>query len=471
MLPPAYPRTKIVLSNGLPPAYGETAPFAALPLAYGDAGVEFLFSDNDAGFWSDLSRTELTFQDTGGATPSDAVSEPIGLVRGAVGALTLTQGTAASKLTRGRAPYGGIKNRVLMSNKIATSPWVRNRMNLPVEGSLVDADGSFTLCTADGSAGGSMSMYQDLTAAANSVWQIQVKAKPGTATWLQLNLFDGVSTSTRWANLTTGTAGVTTTGSGIANFTVTPMSVSGAFIRAQYTVGGTGNLVRLQLVQGTADGTLSTSATRTFYLGYADARVAAAQGTYQETTFSYDVTESGATSIPTAYADAGDIWSFGAASFGTAANGLYAAAGNNWSATAVFAGFGAGSLLAQTEQATEADRMFDLLVNASGALDINIRGAVTTLKAGVNDGNYHSAQIICTNGVITVSVDGAAATTPTVGTAASEAVQITVAGRNNTTPTNRYTGHILPPMLIDRALSAGERAAEFAYYDSLLKIP
>lgn len=474
MLPPAYPRTKIVLSNGLPPAYGETAPFATLPLAYGDAGVEFLFSDNDAGFWSDLSRTELTFQDTSGATPSDAVSEPIGLVRGVVGALTLTQGTAASKLTRGRAPRGGIRNRLTYSDSLGTSPWALLRATLTADHSASPV-GTFDKLI-EAAVLGNHVLSQPRTGS-NETCTVSVYGKAAERSRLLLSM-SNFSTASGGANLDFSTGSVVSATADNADYTSASGAMSlietGVYRGSATATKGSVNTENRFAIEMISTGTTTNytgDGTSGILLSGAQFERSATMSAYQAVGAAYDVTESGVASVPTAYADGGDIWSYGVSSFGDASNGLYAAASNNWSATVAFAGFGTGSLLAQTEQALEANRMFDLLVNSSAQLQINIRGTVTTLKNTVDDGNFHLAQIICTNGVVTVSVDGASASTPTVGTAASEAVQITVAGRNNTTPTNRYTGHMLPPMLIDRALSAGERAAEFAYYDSLLKIP
>jgi hypothetical protein len=80
-----------------------------------------LFMGGYAGFLGVFSNTSTTFQDAAGTTPCDEVGEALGLYNNTVNALPdLTQATSSAKPVRGRCPQGGVRNRLLDTDVLAT---------------------------------------------------------------------------------------------------------------------------------------------------------------------------------------------------------------------------------------------------------------------------------------------------------------------------------------------------------------
>jgi hypothetical protein len=80
-----------------------------------------LFTGGYAGFLGVFSNTSTTFQDAAGTTPCDDVGEALGLYNNTVNALPdLTQATSSAKPVRGRCPQGGVRNRLLDTDVLAT---------------------------------------------------------------------------------------------------------------------------------------------------------------------------------------------------------------------------------------------------------------------------------------------------------------------------------------------------------------
>jgi hypothetical protein len=80
-----------------------------------------LFMGGYAGFLGVFSNTSTTFQDAAGTTPCDDVGEALGLYNNTVNALPdLTQATSSAKPVRGRCPQGGVRNRLLDTDALAT---------------------------------------------------------------------------------------------------------------------------------------------------------------------------------------------------------------------------------------------------------------------------------------------------------------------------------------------------------------
>ena len=172
------------------------------------------------------------------------------------------------------------------------------------------------------------------------------------------------------------------------------------------------------------------------------------------------ITQSGTPSVRGWYFDGtDDRFTLGVSSFGTATSGLYAATGNNWSVALLYCGFAtAGSLIAQCG-ATDANQMFNAYLLA-GELQTRIRGTNNDSNTLLNDGQPHLLQWACTDGVVTLRIDGGARATLTAGAAAAETNMITVMCRTNSSPAAFTVGRGVP-FFIDRALSEQDELQYF----------
>lgn len=157
-----------------------------------------------------------------------------------------------------------------------------------------------------------------------------------------------------------------------------------------------------------------------------------------------------------------DFLNLGISSYGDAVNGWYAAAGNNWSfAFVIQTADAAGSIAAQCG-ATAGSQMLNAYLS-DGVLNTRVRGTNNDSGVTLNDDLPHVGIYCCTNGVLTLSIDGSARTTLTVGAAAAETSMISFLARTPSSPAD-FLGGIIVPFIIDRALSVAQERQLYQTY-------
>ncbi len=179
----------------------------------------------------------------------------------------------------------------------------------------------------------------------------------------------------------------------------------------------------------------------------------------------YNAPALGAQNVLLPYGDGGDVLGTGVVGWGANTQGAYAAAGKNWTIQGTGSTFVAGVICAQTEQAADANQMFNLRTIEAG-LELVVRGTVNTYTATPLTGVTLNFAIVCTNGVVTININGTGRQAVTVGSAAAEAVFFTWFARNNTTPAGFLTGFSQPVVFLDRAMSGTEETQALSFMRS-----
>lgn len=373
----------------------------------------------------------------------------------------LYQPTAGARPTLSQIPQGGVRNMAsAYSDDISQTAWTKSAVTAADEDTLLE-----TATTAEHYTN-LVSVTHASGATVSAVFLIEENGRDDVRIRVQ-NGSNGCFVNFTFSTATLGTPTAFGTGSSPTAAVLGEESPGVYRVRISGIAGGTTTAAWIQTYVGGAS--FLGDVTKGVKIYECDIIIGTAFTTHQKVTSLYNITETGK---PPVWIDRheDDYFLTGYAAFGNAVNGFYAAAGNNWKQTVPMAGFGTGTLIAQTNEASAGDRMYHLYISTAGALTINLRGEETVLLAGANTGEFHLAQINCDDGVVTVSVDGGARTTPTVGTAAAEAVPIMIGCRNSSSPAQILTSYMIPPTMLDRAITPAEEASEYAYYNAQLEI-
>lgn len=454
----------------LRPAYGNgVSPGNLLP-AYGINGLSWLFANDAAGYLNEYIPLSTLWQNSNGTTAVTAAGDPLGLIENTVNASPdLAQATAGSRGALAYVPQTALINRLaaagVTSEAFNGATWVK------VAVTVTDAfDGVYAkIAETTANSGHNVGPAAILATTSGVTYTVFFDVKPGTEDWIQVFGNSASFGTTVWANfnVTTGTVG-SNIGAGVVATSIT-LNADGSYrcaVQAVATVTtATTSAFAFALTNNTDAASRGPS-----YVGdaaefmlvsrafFGAGTIASLINSYQKVTSLYLTEQSGKNQIPAVYL-ASDFATYGVTNFGAATQGLYAAAGQNWNVLVAFATFSTGNLIAQTDQATATDRMFQVAVDATTLqLFATVRGANNNLLAAANSGAWIVCAINCNNGVVTARVNRAARTTLTVGTAAAEAVNILAWARSTASPTAIFTGRSLPPMLIDRSLSDAEES-------------
>jgi len=438
-----------------------------------------LFAGGYAGFTAAPFARAQKFTTAAGSTASE-LGDPIGRIEPLAGTLTLTQTVSASRPTYGQFPKGGVTNLLAVngvpSEDFSNALWNKDFTGFPVTitaNATSAPDGTITadkIVTYNGSTVHLVGVTGIPVSGSTNYNIIYAKADEWTRIGVRFYDLGAVGYSARGTiDLSDGSTLNTLEGSVTAEDAVVDYPALGAgsgWWKVKFygaLVGTSGqylidihNTTLVQEVE-TGDGVSG------IYVWGAQASLS--DTPYQKVTSASNITESGVTSVPAVYGDgADDYLTFGVAAFGTATAGLFADTGENWSTWFAYTGFDdAGDLLTQCG-ATEANRMYQVYL-AGGELQVRLRGTDNDTNAVWNDGSPHFGVLTCTNGVATLSLDGATETTLTVGVAAAETDDIAFLARTPTLPAGHLTGFSDAGM-IARVLTTAEKANLYNSYNT-----
>lgn len=447
----------------------------------GQYNLASLFTNGAQGFLNDTLPAFSIFTTAAGSTNASAAGDSVGREESLITPQNnATQGTAGARPTRGAIPQGGIINQLA-------------RLGAPSEdfdnATWVEAD----LTATDGAVAGP---YAGSTAAslipttANSFHRISVTgasyaAGSSTYTWWAVVKAAGYNIVALRESAATGASAVFDLDAGtpfaaysaggvtVSNAAMTDLGDGWWLVEADFA-GAVTSSIGIYVLETYAAGdpqtaTYAGDGISGIYLCRAQIQFASAAMTYQAVTAAYDVAQEGTPSITWLYADGGDSLTLGIASFGAATSGLSPQVGNSWNVCICHSTFSSGTLLGQTEQAADANQMFNYRIASNGEAQVVLSGTSNVISAGVATGLPKVVSINCANGVVTARVNsGARSAALTVGAAGDEAVNILFFGRNATTPANQFTGFGIHATIIDRSLSDTEEAQEHAQLVSYL---
>jgi hypothetical protein len=263
------------------------------------------------------------------------------------------------------------------------------------------------------------------------------------------NLFTANTDTFTTRNFTSLAVQYTLSFTGTGTITLSGTSTAGPLV-------GTGASNRVSLTFTPTAGTLTLTVTGSVTLAQIERGALTA---YQRIGVgSYDITEAGQVSAFLPYWTGVEWATLGAASFGTAS--LFADSAQSWTAWGVFrtlSGAGLTMQLLAKASATAANATFRLLIAADGTLRTTIRGTETNTAAAVRDGNFHFYCVRWTGTALSITLDGGAAISLTVGAAAEEVQNILISARTQSSPSQIYIGHnhagLLPYALSDQEAS------------------
>jgi hypothetical protein len=399
-----------------------------------------------AGHYGDPARTDRLFTTFNGSTNIAALADSIGRVEPLVGGVNLIQPVSASRLAWAGFTRGGVVQTLNYPQAVSNAAWTKTNCT-PLDGQT-SWDGSATATRlAVGTATNSGISQAPFSYSVTAI--IAAKIKKGTAEWTRLFVPSAANNSI-WFDLTNRVVG--TVGSGVTTYGMTDAGNGYDLIWASGTGTNNGGI----RIEDTNGGLGSPTAGQTIFIADPIFALGTAVPAFQNRLGPSDITQSG---LPTVYAycaDGVDDYLYvDAASWGTATQGCYAAAGNNWTIGAMYCGHDDAGVLYSQCGAVDANKMLEVSLS-SGVPQSRIRGTNTASSAAINDGRPHLALTTCTDGVITTSIDGVD-TTPTVGAAAAETEKVAFMARTPSSPAGHLMGRC-DPFLIDRALSAADRA-------------
>jgi hypothetical protein len=450
-------RAAVVPSNGIEYGVEAYSAYQQIPWI-----MLSLFLPDYSGFGAYGNALTQYFTTQAGSTLSGSAGQPIGRWERQAGSLNWT---ASDPVRPSLAvfPNSQIRNRVRQTESLNLSPWGASNLTIAPNATIAP-NGTLTADKlAETAVSGQHPVSQDVTVTAGS-WIASGYAKAAERTWFRLLAFDGTGTFSGYFDLANGvvgsvtgtgtTSGIESVGDGWYRCWIKMTFVAGAGSIGPRPADSNGNSNYL--------GVLNSG----FYLWGVNMCPEAALSPYQKVTDPWDVTEAGVPSLYLPYGDGTEHFTSGTVSFGTATDGMFADSGNDFHVTVAVRMLANGTILAQCG-ATAGNRMFELYV-AANVMRLRLRGTDNDLALDMSDGEFHIIDLDCANGVVTVSCDEAAYTTPTVGVAAAENEAITMLCHTASSPANIAAGHG-GAMIIDRSLVGTELAQNNAYWNNVYR--
>ena len=264
------------------------------------------------------------------------------------------------------------------------------------------------------------------------------------------NLFTSATATFSTRTFATSATPYTLSFKGTGTVTLSGTSTAGPLVGT-----GVNNRVSLTFTPtaGTLTLTLSGSATQ------AQIEFGSSVTAYQDVVSASDITESDQPNVwHTLWDGISDFGTFGVQSFGSAS--LFAAAGQAWTVWGVFRTTDTTNNLALIAKAsaTSANRTLQLFRDAgTSQIAVICRGTSSTYGDILTTGQFAVWALRWNESSLQLYVNRSSPVTVTVGTAAEEAQDITVAVRTSASPAGHFNGHNDVAM-IDRALTDGEIA-------------
>lgn len=255
------------------------------------------------GIWHDYTDPSTWFQDTAGTTAAAALGDPVGRVNDRSGnGIHGLQSTAGSRPTRGRVPFGGVRNRLLYSEQI--DQWSKLRCTVTANAAN-DARGSLLAdkIVEDGTTNSHVA-YEAFNVTSGESVSGFVELKSAGRGYALIAFSGGFTTSAAQVNLTSGAV---STGAGSFS-SLTSTSLGSDWWRVDFTLSATSSTASAEInIYTSTDGVWANRS----YLGDSASGVlvgrthiqGGAIGSYQKVVQAYDVTETGVVSVPCLWFD------------------------------------------------------------------------------------------------------------------------------------------------------------------------
>ena len=377
---------------------------------------------------------------------------------------SLFQSTSANRGTLARRPLSGIRNLIrnnTMQGAVAGTPGTQ-----PNNWATTPTGGSITR-TIVGTGTESEITYIDIRYVFSAGAIATVQYEQGTQiaaangqTWTQsayVKLTGGSLTNI--SEVRNGISENDVGGTFLAGDTTAFTPTTGALSGQRYTHTRTLNNASTVFVVGTTQIVATGAADITLRIGLPQLERGSSATTVQRASSASDITESDQPNVwHTLWDGISDFGTFGVQSFGSAS--LFAAAGQAWTVWGVFRTTDTTNNLALIAKAsaTSANRTLQLFRDAgTSQIAVICRGTSSTYGDILTTGQFAVWALRWNESSLQLYVNRSSPVTVTVGTAAEEAQDITVAVRTSASPAGHFNGHNDVAM-IDRALTDGEIA-------------